>query len=68
MIIQDLSEYIYVERVEKLSSAGAKQPGGSMEQKQWHQMDTDELQQVLHMHPEQGLTEEEAGERRKKRL
>ena len=39
-----------------------------MEQKQWHQMDTDELQQVLHMHPEQGLTEEEAGERRKKRL
>ncbi|WP_411553359.1 calcium-translocating P-type ATPase, SERCA-type [Paenibacillus lautus] len=37
-----------------------------MEQKQWHQMDTDELQQVLQMHPEQGLTEEEAGERRKK--
>ena len=28
VIIQDLSEYIYVERVEKLSSAGAKQPGG----------------------------------------
>ena len=39
-----------------------------MEQKQWHQMDTDELQQVLQMHPEQGLTEEEAGERRKKWL
>lgn len=36
-----------------------------MEQKQWHQMDVDELQQVLHLRPEQGLTEEEAGERRK---
>ncbi|GAE04396.1 cation-transporting ATPase, E1-E2 family [Paenibacillus sp. JCM 10914] len=36
-----------------------------MEQKQWHQMDTDELQQVLHLRPEQGLTEGEAAERRK---
>lgn len=37
-----------------------------MEQKQWHQMNSDELQHALHTHPQQGLTEEEAGERRKK--
>ncbi|MDH6672736.1 Ca2+-transporting ATPase [Paenibacillus sp. LBL] len=37
-----------------------------MEQKQWHQMDMEELQQVLQVRPQQGLTEEEAGERRKK--
>ncbi|SMF87952.1 Ca2+-transporting ATPase [Paenibacillus uliginis N3/975] len=36
-----------------------------MEQKLWHQMDVDELQQVMRVHPQQGLTEEEAGERRK---
>lgn len=36
-----------------------------MEQKQWHQMKTEELQQALQLDPDQGLTEEEAGERRK---
>ncbi|MFC7681670.1 calcium-translocating P-type ATPase, SERCA-type [Paenibacillus sp. GCM10028914] len=36
-----------------------------MEQKLWHQMDVDELQQVMQVHPQQGLTEEAAGERRK---
>ncbi|WP_054958371.1 calcium-translocating P-type ATPase, SERCA-type [Paenibacillus dakarensis] len=36
-----------------------------MEQKLWHQMDVDELQQVMQVHPQQGLTEEEAVERRK---
>lgn len=37
-----------------------------MEQKLWHQMDVDELQQVMRVHPQQGLTEEDAEERRKK--
>ncbi|NMO94662.1 calcium-translocating P-type ATPase, SERCA-type [Paenibacillus lemnae] len=36
-----------------------------MEQKEWHQMDVAELQQVMQVHPKQGLTEEEAEQRRK---
>ncbi|MFI2857609.1 calcium-translocating P-type ATPase, SERCA-type [Paenibacillus sp. JSM ZJ436] len=36
-----------------------------MEQKQWHQMDTSELQQMMQVHPQQGLTEEEVEQRRK---
>lgn len=36
-----------------------------MEEKQWHQMDVDELQKQLRVNPQQGLTEEEASERRK---
>ncbi|WP_145023714.1 calcium-translocating P-type ATPase, SERCA-type [Paenibacillus sp. Y412MC10] len=37
-----------------------------MEQKKWHQLDAEELQHVLGVHPQQGLSEEEAEERRKK--
>ncbi|WP_106768192.1 calcium-translocating P-type ATPase, SERCA-type [Paenibacillus faecalis] len=36
-----------------------------MEQKLWHQMNIAELQQAMRVNPQQGLTEEEAGERRK---
>ncbi|MDR0271057.1 calcium-translocating P-type ATPase, SERCA-type [Paenibacillus sp.] len=35
-----------------------------MEQKAWHQMDVEDLQQVLGVNPQKGLTEEQADERR----
>jgi len=37
-----------------------------MELKRWHQMDAEELQHVMGVRPQQGLTEEEAEESRKK--
>ncbi|OAB46482.1 calcium-translocating P-type ATPase, SERCA-type [Paenibacillus antarcticus] len=37
-----------------------------MELKKWHQMDAEELQHVMGVQPQQGLTEEEAEESRKK--
>ncbi|WP_136606398.1 calcium-translocating P-type ATPase, SERCA-type [Paenibacillus dokdonensis] len=36
-----------------------------MEQKAWHQMNAEDLQQVLSVEPQHGLTEEQADERRK---
>lgn len=70
MIFQACPNTFTLEQVEKLSATCRRQHKeregkGSMEQKAWHQMNAEDLQQVLGVQPQSGLTEEQADERRK---